>query len=63
MYWREKKNELYRIQNIVKALLRNNTCERLLKYTYNLLRKENFQSKAHLKTHCMRLIIGQNPFD
>lgn len=47
MYWREKKNELYRIQNIVKALLRNNTCERLLKYTYNLLRKENFQSKAH----------------
>lgn len=47
MYWREEKNELYRIQNIVKALLRNNTCERLLKYTYNLLRKENFQSKAH----------------
>ena len=47
MYWREEKNELYRIQNIVKALLRRNTCERLLKYTYNLLRKENFRSKAH----------------
>lgn len=47
MYWREEKNELYRIQNIVKALLRKNTCERLLKYTYNLLRKENFQNKAH----------------
>ena len=47
MYWREKKNELYGVQNTVKALLQSNTCERLLKYTYNLFPKENLRSKVH----------------